>query len=41
MSYIFSLYKFENDLFPGDTLFKGALGKFDFPTGDLNALKNL
>jgi glyoxylase-like metal-dependent hydrolase (beta-lactamase superfamily II) len=32
-------YKFQNDLFSGDTLFKGAVGRFDFPTGDLNSLK--
>ncbi len=32
-------YKFENDLYTGDTLFQGAVGKWTFPTGDLETLK--
>ncbi len=27
-------------IFTGDTLFKGAVGRSDFPTGDINQLKN-
>lgn len=32
-------YKFEDDLFTGDTLFKGVVGKWVFPTGDLESMK--
>ncbi|MCK5052081.1 MAG: MBL fold metallo-hydrolase [Candidatus Cloacimonetes bacterium] len=32
-------YKFGNDVFTGDTLFTGSVGRWDFPTGDLNTLK--
>ena len=32
-------YKFGHDLYTGDTLFKGRVGKWIFPTGDLNLLK--
>lgn len=32
-------YKFEKDLFTGDTLFKGVVGKWIFPTGDLDSMK--
>lgn len=32
-------YKFGNDLYTGDTLFKGRVGKWIFPTGDLNSMK--
>lgn len=32
-------YKFENDLYTGDTLFKGTVGKWVFPTGDYETLK--
>lgn len=32
-------YKFENDLFSGDTLFKGAVGRSDLKTGNINDLK--
>ncbi len=31
-------YKIENNLFSGDTIFKESFGRFDFPSGDLNAL---
>ncbi len=33
-------YKYKNDLFTGDTLFKGSVGKWDFPTGNQQTLKN-
>ena len=32
-------YKIDNDLYTGDTLFQGTVGKWTFPTGDLNTLK--
>ncbi len=32
-------YKFDNDLYTGDTLFNGSVGRWDFPTGDLNTLR--
>lgn len=32
-------YKFGNDLFTGDTLFKGKVGKWSFKTGNLESLK--
>lgn len=32
-------YKIENDLYTGDTLFKETVGKWTFPTGDLDTLK--
>ena len=32
-------YKFDNDLYTGDTLFNGSVGRWDFPTGDLNMLR--
>ncbi len=31
-------YKIDNDLYTGDTLFKDAVGRWDFPTGDLAIL---
>lgn len=31
-------YKVDNDLYSGDTLFKGSVGRWDFPTGDLPTL---
>lgn len=33
-------YKVENELYTGDTLFEGTVGKWTFPTGDLNTLKS-
>lgn len=33
-------YKFGNDLYTGDTLFKNAVGRWDFPTGDERQLKD-
>lgn len=33
-------YKSGNDLYTGDTLFQGTVGKWTFPTGDLNTLKH-
>ena len=32
-------YKIEDDLYTGDTLFENAVGKWTFPTGDLETLK--
>lgn len=32
-------YKIDNDLYTGDTLFEGTVGKWTFPTGNLEALK--
>lgn len=32
-------YKIDNDLYTGDTLFEGTVGKWTFPTGDLDKLK--
>ena len=32
-------YKIEDDLYTGDTLFKETVGRWDFPTGDLEVLK--
>lgn len=32
-------YKIDKDLYTGDTLFKGTVGKWTFPTGDLEVLK--
>lgn len=32
-------YKFEDDLFTGDTLFKRKVGRWDFKTGNLESLK--
>ena len=32
-------YKIDNDLYTGDTLFKETVGRWDFPTGNLNVLK--
>ena len=32
-------YKIDNDLYTGDTLFEGTVGKWTFPTGDLDTLK--
>ncbi|MDD7794420.1 MBL fold metallo-hydrolase [Clostridium sp. 'White wine YQ'] len=32
-------YKFGEDLYTGDTLFKGRVGKWIFPTGDLVSMK--
>ncbi len=32
-------YKVENDLYTGDTLFKGTVGRWDFPTGHLQTLQ--
>ncbi len=32
-------YKYENDLFTGDTLFKNAVGRSDFPSGNIEELK--
>jgi len=32
-------FKFGNDLYTGDTLFSGSVGRWDFPTGDLNTLR--
>ncbi|MGL5354708.1 MAG: MBL fold metallo-hydrolase [Clostridium sp.] len=32
-------YKIDNDLYTGDTLFEGTVGKWTFPTGDLETLK--
>ena len=31
-------YKIDNYLFSGDTIFKNTFGRFDFPSGNLNAL---
>lgn len=33
-------YKFEDNLYTGDTLFKETVGRWDFPTGNLDTLKN-
>lgn len=33
-------YKVGNDLYTGDTLFQGTVGKWTFPTGDLRTLKD-
>lgn len=33
-------YKFEDDLYTGDTLFKETVGRWDFPTGNLDTLKS-
>ena len=32
-------YRYNNDLYTGDTLFEGTVGKWTFPTGDLDTLK--
>lgn len=32
-------YKYDNQLITGDTLFKGSVGQWDFPTGDQEILK--
>ena len=32
-------FLFDNLLFSGDTLFEGAYGRYDFPSGDFNLLK--
>ena len=32
-------YKFENDLYTGDTLFQGSVGRWDLPTGSLQDLR--
>ncbi len=32
-------YKFDNDLYTGDTLFNGSVGRWDFPTGHLQTLQ--
>lgn len=32
-------YKIGHDLYTGDTLFEGSVGKWDRPTGDMNVLK--
>ncbi len=32
-------YKIEDDLYTGDTLFEGTVGRWDFPTGNLEVLK--
>ena len=32
-------YKIDNDLYTGDTLFKGTVGRWDFPTGKLDILR--
>ncbi|MGL5614734.1 MAG: MBL fold metallo-hydrolase [Sarcina sp.] len=32
-------YKIDNDLYTGDTLFKETVGRWDFPTGNLEVLK--
>ncbi len=31
-------YKIDNDLYTGDTLFEGSVGRWDFPTGDEKTL---
>ena len=33
-------YKYGNDLYTGDTLFEGTVGRWTFTTGDLDTLKN-
>ncbi len=33
-------FLFNDDLYTGDTLFKGAVGRWDFPTGKLEQLKH-
>ncbi len=33
-------YIFDFDVYTGDTLFKGSVGRHDFPTGDVEMLKN-
>ena len=32
-------YKINDELYSGDTLFKGTVGRWDFPTGDLDTLQ--
>lgn len=32
-------YKIDNDLYTGDTLFEGTVGKWTFPTGELDTLR--
>ena len=33
-------YKIDNDLYTGDTLFRGTVGRWDFPTGNQETLRN-
>lgn len=33
-------YLYEDIIFSGDTLFNGSFGRYDFPTGDIDMLKN-
>jgi len=32
-------YKYKNELYTGDTLFRGTVGRWDFPSGDLATLQ--